>query len=54
MGICVNDSEVVFSFIDNEIVLSEELFRMRLIDGLVRFFGGVFEGIVDFIGEVLR
>jgi len=65
MGISVNDSEVVCSFIANEIALddhhglfrvitgeiglSEGIVRMRIIDGLVRFFGGEFEGIKKFI-----
>lgn len=49
MGISVDDSEAFCSFIANETRLSEELAKMRVIDGLVRFFGGEFEGIKKFI-----
>ena len=49
--IALDDHHGLFRVIAKEIGLGEELVRMRVIDGLVRFFGGEFEGIREFVGE---
>ncbi|CAA6799399.1 MAG: Conserved domain protein [uncultured Sulfurovum sp.] len=52
--ISLGDHHNLFRVIASEIGLSEELAKMRVIDGLVRFFGGEFEGIIRFVREGLE
>ncbi|MBU1668339.1 ATP-binding protein [bacterium] len=49
--ISLGDHHGLFRVIAGEIGLSEELAKMRVIDGLVRFFGGEFEGVLGFINS---
>jgi len=52
--IALDDHHGLFRVIAGEIGLGEGIVRMRVIDGLVRFFGGEFEGVREFVGERLE
>jgi len=52
--IALDDHHGLFRVIATEIGLSEELAKMRVIDGLARFFGGEFEGVKEFIKGSLK
>ncbi|HFU74841.1 MAG TPA: ATP-binding protein [Arcobacter sp.] len=51
--IALDDHHNLFRVIATEIGVGEELAKVRVVDGLVRFFGGDFEGILEFVEEGL-